>query len=383
MDHSARIILVATCCLLLGLVVGVPILLCQSEDTESTNPELDRFEELQGISFRHIFIGTYDVEGEEEIAKRRARAEEAREKAVAGEDFAELAREYSELPEEPSARGEVVSAPLGKLNAELEQALMKLRPGEITPVLSTKYGFEVLQLHGFSGTYKLPPPQPTPTPVFQQRMAVYSVTAHDFERETSSGHYKIGSRGIWSADSPAVFYAPVHVPDECEITGFNFWVNDEGTDAGGDRRPEGGLLEVTLRTGKVRVIGRTDSDRFQQPLSMVHYPGAKYHVNNDAYGLVLCATTYLGDARQSIAGGVVVFMINAPEGVEMTEYDFGYVRRSQEHAGVCPMRAMREKLEREARGESAAEEEPGSESCEGSHSKSGGSESKNPGSGSK
>ena len=80
-----------------------------------------------------------------EVAAAKAKAEEARKKALAGEDFAALARRYSD-DESKAQGGELgVFAP-DDIMDEILAAVKNVPPGGISEVVRTKHGFHVLKV---------------------------------------------------------------------------------------------------------------------------------------------------------------------------------------------------------------------------------------------
>ena len=66
-----------------------------------------------------------------------------------GEDFAELAQNYSEDGESASAGGDLGFIPqssLDKANAELRRAILALSPGQLTPPIQTPEGYRIVKL---------------------------------------------------------------------------------------------------------------------------------------------------------------------------------------------------------------------------------------------
>lgn len=84
---------------------------------------------------------------DDETAARKANSLYARLKQ--GEDFAELAANYSEDPESATAGGDLGFIPesaLEKANVDLRLTITNLTPGETTPVLKTAEGYRILKL---------------------------------------------------------------------------------------------------------------------------------------------------------------------------------------------------------------------------------------------
>lgn len=81
----------------------------------------------------------------------KAKAEEVRAKLVAGEAFPRLAADFSDSPSK--ANGGLVG-PISRdaLSPELQKAIAGLKPGDLTPVLRTERGYQLLKLETSSDT---------------------------------------------------------------------------------------------------------------------------------------------------------------------------------------------------------------------------------------
>jgi PPIC-type PPIASE domain len=78
----------------------------------------------------------------------RFRADEVRQRALAGEDFAKLAQEFSSDPGSKETGGDLGWFGLGVMVPEFETAAFALRPGEISDVVETKFGFHIIKSEG-------------------------------------------------------------------------------------------------------------------------------------------------------------------------------------------------------------------------------------------
>lgn len=108
-----------------------------------------------GLSYhaRHILIAPTPPGEEAAWEAARAQAEEVWGKVRAGEDFAELARRYSQDPTAGEG-GDLGVLKQGELATDLEGQILRLRPGEASAPYRSKLGFHIFKLEwkeGLSG----------------------------------------------------------------------------------------------------------------------------------------------------------------------------------------------------------------------------------------
>ena len=110
------------------------------------------FLEPAKFSFRHIFFQTID-RSEADQKRAQDRANEAKALIEAGSDFIKVAQMYSDS----SRKGEVIGprmtrkdSPNDAINPLLEKTLLALKPGGVSEVIQTKYGYEILRLESLT-----------------------------------------------------------------------------------------------------------------------------------------------------------------------------------------------------------------------------------------
>lgn len=80
------------------------------------------------------------------LDQARAKIEEARQKLLAGEDFASVARRYSEDPGSAAGGGDLGCFPAGHLVPEFEEAARQLKPGQLSEPVLSPYGYHLILL---------------------------------------------------------------------------------------------------------------------------------------------------------------------------------------------------------------------------------------------
>jgi peptidyl-prolyl cis-trans isomerase C len=103
----------------------------------------ERFERPDTVRARHILFTV--EEGMEDAVRtdKRTKAEAIRQRALEGADFAELARQFSEGPTAERG-GDLGTFARGQMVPAFEEAAFELEPGEISPVVETRFGYHVI-----------------------------------------------------------------------------------------------------------------------------------------------------------------------------------------------------------------------------------------------
>ncbi|NLK41936.1 MAG: hypothetical protein GX298_07765 [Planctomycetes bacterium] len=105
------------------------------------NPQY--FESPEQVRVAHVLILTQG-KSDEEKAEAKKKIEEVLKKAKAGEDFAALAKEYSEDPGSKDNGGEY-TFPRGQMVPEFEEVAFTLKEGQISDIVETQYGYHVIK----------------------------------------------------------------------------------------------------------------------------------------------------------------------------------------------------------------------------------------------
>jgi peptidyl-prolyl cis-trans isomerase D len=95
------------------------------------------------VDASHILFRVDDKSKETEA---KAKAEAVLKKAQAGEDFATLARTYSDDKESAKLGGFLGSFGRGQMVKEFEDAAFALKPGEVSGLVQTQYGYHIIKV---------------------------------------------------------------------------------------------------------------------------------------------------------------------------------------------------------------------------------------------
>jgi len=121
--------------------------------------------EFEEVRVRHVLISTLPWPGDDPDNKQndksagkdkqpkarspeetRKKAQEVLDRARKGEDFAKLAEQYSDDPGSNKNGGAYDFFPRGMMVPEFENAAFALKPGEISDVVQTQFGFHIIKL---------------------------------------------------------------------------------------------------------------------------------------------------------------------------------------------------------------------------------------------
>jgi peptidyl-prolyl cis-trans isomerase C len=104
----------------------------------------DRFQQSESVRAAHILVLVPQDADEKTRAAAKARAEAALKAAKAGQDFAQLAKRYSN---DASAQrgGDLGFIPKGQMVPAFEAAAFALEPGQVSDLVETQFGYHVIK----------------------------------------------------------------------------------------------------------------------------------------------------------------------------------------------------------------------------------------------
>ena len=107
----------------------------------------------------HILFRAPESASPEQLQSLKAKAEQVLDRLRKGEDFAQLAASYSDAPDGLKG-GSLGLRPLNRLPAIFADAVVKLKVGQVSPLLRSSNGFHIIKLVSKNGG-TLPPVQQT------------------------------------------------------------------------------------------------------------------------------------------------------------------------------------------------------------------------------
>jgi peptidyl-prolyl cis-trans isomerase C len=110
-----------------------------------------KFEQPEMVRASHILLMTQDPKTKQELSQADKQAkhktmEGLLKRARTGEDFAKLAKEFSEDPGSKDKGGEY-TFPRGQMMPEFEAAAFALKTNEVSDIVTTQYGYHIIKLY--------------------------------------------------------------------------------------------------------------------------------------------------------------------------------------------------------------------------------------------
>jgi peptidyl-prolyl cis-trans isomerase SurA len=125
--------------------VGSHINIPNEEVKQYYDAHPQEFTRPEQVQISEIFLST-EGKSPEEIESVQKKAEDLRNRVMKGDDFNEIAKRYSEGSTAKDQGGDLGTFKRGALAPQLEDVVFKMEKGQITDVIQTKTGFEVLKV---------------------------------------------------------------------------------------------------------------------------------------------------------------------------------------------------------------------------------------------
>ena len=120
------------------------ITISEEEKKQEYEKNKDKLDVPEQVKASHILVRVAEGAGQEEKDKARLKIEELRKRAIAGEDFAELAKSNSEDGSAPRG-GDLGYFKRGDMVEPFESAAFNLKEGEISEPVETRFGYHIIK----------------------------------------------------------------------------------------------------------------------------------------------------------------------------------------------------------------------------------------------
>lgn len=125
--------------------VGDKIEIDAAKVAEYYQNNLSDFQTPEQRHARHILLKAGDDDTTNVHEAQKKKSEEVLELALGGEDFAALARQYSEGPSKDNG-GDLGFFSRGSMVPAFEDAVFALQKGDVSPVIKTRFGYHIIEL---------------------------------------------------------------------------------------------------------------------------------------------------------------------------------------------------------------------------------------------
>ena len=115
----------------------------ESKQYYDTHPEF--FKQPEQVNASHILIKVDENASEAQKVEARKKIQEVQQKLQKGEDFVTLAKTYSEGPSAPQG-GNLGYFRRGQMVKPFEDAAFKLKPGETSDIVETRFGYHLIKV---------------------------------------------------------------------------------------------------------------------------------------------------------------------------------------------------------------------------------------------
>ena len=125
--------------------IAAKITVPEEESRKFYDQNQDKFTRGETVRASHILCGVDAKATAEEKKKAREKAEKLRKELTAGADFATLAKENSTCPSSKQG-GDLGYFGKGQMVPPFEKAAFALKPGEVSDVVETQFGYHIIKL---------------------------------------------------------------------------------------------------------------------------------------------------------------------------------------------------------------------------------------------
>lgn len=116
------------------------------EKTKYYEEHKKEYEHEEQVGARHILVSAKEGETADSLAMKQAKIEELLARVNKGEDFSELAKQFSDCPSAPKG-GDLGYFARGRMVKPFEETAFSLKDGEVSGIVKTVFGFHIIQVY--------------------------------------------------------------------------------------------------------------------------------------------------------------------------------------------------------------------------------------------
>jgi len=135
---------------LISREIGSKIIIPMARIQDYYQKNKSEFERADGIHLAHIILKTEASASSEDRLNQKTKAQEIWERLNKGENFAELARAFSQ-DSSAAQGGDLGIFKMDEIDPSLREAISRLNPGDISPVIQAPQGLQIVKLIALQG----------------------------------------------------------------------------------------------------------------------------------------------------------------------------------------------------------------------------------------
>jgi len=142
-------------------VVAKGVVVSDAEVHDFYTGNTDKFDAPEQAHARHILVTVDEKADEATRQAAKAKADDLLAQLKGGANFEELARKSSECPSAPQG-GDLGFFGHGQMVPEFDAAVFALKPGELSAVVTTSFGYHIIKLEEIKAAGLVPEPEVAP-----------------------------------------------------------------------------------------------------------------------------------------------------------------------------------------------------------------------------
>jgi len=158
---------------------------------------LDQYEIQEQVKAAHILLRVQKDADAETVQKRRELTNTLLKQLQDGADFAQWAKTYSDDKSNAAQGGDLGTFNRGTMVSEFEDIVFTMRPGQLSPVIQTPFGFHIVKVEEYIE------PEKSRQLAYEKAMDAYNINRKTANLETAATDNDLGIKetGFFAADT--------------------------------------------------------------------------------------------------------------------------------------------------------------------------------------